>query len=119
MYKIIFNNKDYVIIPCASTFTERLIGLMGKENFKGLLFKQKYSNKISSTIHTFFMKENIDIIYVDKNNMITQTDTLKTWKIHIPKNNNTKYIIELPENSINRKNIKINTKIKVVKAYEG
>ena len=48
----------------------------------------------------------------------SQTTTIKPWKIFIPKENNTKYILELRENSINMKNIKINTKVKMVKVNE-
>lgn len=48
----------------------------------------------------------------------SQTTTLNPWNIFIPKENNTKYILELRENSINMKNIKINTKVKMVKVNE-
>ena len=114
MYKIIIN--DYNIeVECADTFKKRLFGLMGKKKFNGLLFKQKYSNRFLSSIHTSFMLVPIDLIYIDKNMRISQTTTLNPWNIFIPKDDNTKYILELPENSIIRKNIKINTKVKLVK----
>ena len=117
MYKITIN--DYNIeVECADTFQKRLFGLMGKKEFSGLLFKQKYSNKFLSSIHTSFMRVPIDLIYIDKNMRISQTTTLNPWKIFIPKENNTKYILELRENSINMKNIKINTKVKLVNVYE-
>ena len=117
MCKITINNYD-MEVECADTFKKRLFGLMGKKKFNGLLFKQKYSNRFCSSIHTSFMLVPIDLIYIDKNMRISQTTTLNPWKIFIPKEDNTKYIIELPENSISRKNIKINTKIKLVKVNE-
>ena len=40
---------------------------------------------------------------------------LNSLSLYLPKDDNTKYILELPENSIIRKNIKINTKVKLVK----
>ena len=46
----------------ANTLKKRLLGLMFKTNIQeGLVFKTK-------AIHTFFMKENIDVIITDKNN---------------------------------------------------
>ena len=80
-----------------------LLGLMGKREFNGLLFKQRHSNRFSSSIHTSFMKVPIDLIYVDCDMRISQVTTLKPWRIFIPDNDNSKYILELPENSINRK----------------
>ena len=117
MYTITIN--DYEIkVECADTFQKRLFGLMGKREFNGLLFKQRHSNRFSSSIHTSFMKVPIDLIYVDCDMRISQVTTLKPWRIFIPDNDNSKYILELPENCINRKNIKINTKVKIVESYE-
>lgn len=114
MYKITIN--DYNIeVECADTFKKRLFGLMGKKEFSGLLFKQKYSNKFLSSIHTSFMRVPIDLIYINKNMRITQTTTIKPWKIFIPKDDNTKYILELPENSIKNNDIKVNNTIKIKK----
>lgn len=46
----------------ASNFSKKLIGFMFKKNINfGLLF---YKTK---SIHTFFCKENLDIIFLDKN----------------------------------------------------
>ncbi|MBQ6218380.1 MAG: DUF192 domain-containing protein [Methanosphaera sp.] len=112
MYKIIIkdrDNKEYAIIEnldYASTFKKRLIGLMFKKEFNGLIFKQKKRHKILSSIHTSFMKTTIDILYINSNMEIQEITTLKPWKIYIPLKSNIKYIIELPENTIKRLNIK-------------
>lgn len=87
-----FNNVE---IKEAKTFKQRLFGLMFKKNIKhGLLFKN------CKSIHTFFMKEEIDVIATDKNDkIIKKYQKLKPWKILIaPKN--TKNIYELPKNTI-------------------
>ena len=62
--KLIYNNKEIEIIECKN-FLSR---------FKGFMFKKKINcallfNKCNS-IHTFFMKENIDVIMCDKDNTI-------------------------------------------------
>lgn len=64
MYTII-NDKKYNIITCDSFFS-RLIGLMFKrEKISHIYFFPK-----CSCIHTFFMKQNIDLCIIDKNNKI-------------------------------------------------
>ena len=103
--KIIVNNKEITLYE-ANTFYKKLIGLMFKRNIDyALLFKK------CNGIHTFFMKEEIDVILTDKdNNILYLYPSLKRWRILLPKKNvyNT---YELPKNSI--KNLTINTKIKI------
>ena len=75
----------------AKTFKNRFIGLMFKKNFKyGLLFKN------CRAIHTFFMKETINVIATDKDNEVVKIyNNVKPWRIIIaPKK--TKNIYELP-----------------------
>lgn len=97
--------SETIHIAYADTFKKRLLGLMGKSNFSGLLFKQKYRNRYASSIHTCFMRASIDVIYVDDNGRIRELITLSPWKLYIPKNGYIKYIIELPENSIEEYNL--------------
>ena len=79
----------------AKSFKDRLIGLMFKKNINyGLFFNNCRS------IHTFFMKEEIDIIATDKNDNIIKTyKCVNPWKILIaPKG--TKKIYELPKKTL-------------------
>lgn len=89
------NNKTYDII-IADTFFKRLNGLMGKANINyGMLFLK------CNSIHTFFMKENIDIVGLDENNeVIYKYENLDKNRI-IKINNNIKKtkVLELPANS--------------------
>ena len=87
-----YNN---VIIKEAKTFKERLLGLMFKNNIKeGLVFRNCRS------IHTFFMKEPIDIICTDNDDNIIKTyKNIKPNRILIaPKK--TKNIYELPKKTL-------------------
>lgn len=97
---------DKIKIYEAKTFKQRLFGLMFKKNIDyALLFKK------CNSIHTFFMKENIDIVMTDKNNkIIFIKKNMKKNRIILPKKNvyNT---YEFPANFI--KNIKINDILKV------
>ena len=96
--KIILNNQE-LNLDIANSFFKRLFGLMGKKNItKGMFFPKTRS------IHTFFMKENIDIIMIDKNNnIIYYQESVPKNKIIIKKK--AYHTIELPNNSINNINL--------------
>ena len=62
--KLVYKNKDIELIECKS-FYSRFMGFMGKKSIdNALLFNR------CNSIHTFFMKENIDVIMCDKNNVV-------------------------------------------------
>ena len=88
----------------ATNFKTRLFGLMGQKGIKeGILFPK------CNAIHTFFMKEPIDIIATDKNgNILHIWYNVKPWKIIMPKKN-VYYTYEFPINVIN---FKIGDKLK-------
>ena len=79
----------------AKKFKDRLFGLMFKKNIKhGLVFNNCRS------IHTFFMREEIDIVLTDEDdNIIKEYKCFKPWKILIgPKG--IKKIYELPKKTL-------------------
>ena len=92
--KIIINHDEFNL-DIANTFKKRLLGLMGKRNInKGLFFPKTRS------IHTFFMKEDIDIIMINKENKVVYyRKNLSKNKIIIKKK--AYHTIELPHNSLN------------------
>ena len=106
--KLIYNNKQ-IYMYNATTFKSRLIGFMFKKNInKAILFKKCRS------IHTFFMKSNIDVIMCNNNNeIIYYYKNLTPNKVILPKKN-VSYVIELP---INYFDIKLNTKI-IISSYD-
>ena len=90
--KLAYENKEINLTECKSFFT-RLKGFMFKKNIdNALLF-----NKCNS-IHTFFMKENIDVIMCDKdNNILYYYKDLGKNKVILPKKNVRK-VFETPSN---------------------
>ena len=62
--KLIFKNRELELKECR-TFSSRLLGFMFKKNINNALLFDK-----CDSIHTFFMKENIDVIMCDKDNTI-------------------------------------------------
>ena len=87
-------------IIVADTFKDKLLGLMNKTNIDyGLLIKN------CKSIHTYFMKEPIDVLLLDKDNRILFINrNVKKNKILIYHTKKESNILELPNNtSINLK----------------
>ena len=101
---LLINNKE-INIKYANTFLLRLCGLIGKKNINyGIFFPN------CNSIHTFFMKEEIDVLMLNKNYQVKYIyRNLKSNKIIYHKG--IKYVLELPKNTIG--NIKINDYIKI------
>ena len=102
--KLVINNKEISLINCTS-FYQRL---------KGFMFTKQANNALMflhcNSIHTFFMKMNIDVLMCDKNdNILFIYNNLKPNKIIFPKKNVYK-VIEIPTGIYN---INSNTKIKI------
>ncbi len=92
----------YLKIIVANTFKDKLIGLMGKKNINyGLLIKN------CKSIHTYFMKENIDVLLLDQENRILFINRdVKKNKVLIYHTKKKSNILELPSNS--SINLKVN-----------
>lgn len=97
--KIGKNEYDIVV---ANDFKTRLFGLMGKTDIEyGMLFPN------CNSVHTFFMKEEIDIVGLDINHeVIYKAESVtKNQIIRIKNEQNKTSVLELPKNA--SKNIKI------------
>lgn len=101
--KIVIDDKKEINLEIANTFLKKL---------KGLMFKKKINYCLrlkTNSIHTFFMKEPIDILMTDKNNKpIYIFKNIKKNKIIIKKN--VYYTYEFPNNFLEDKIKKIEIK---------
>lgn len=86
-------------IITAKTYMQKLTGLMGKKNINcGMFFPGV------SSIHTFFMKESIDVIGLNDAMIVTSIyENVKPNKILILKNAN--HTLELPKGESKRYHI--------------
>ena len=91
-------------IITAKTYMQKLTGLMGKKNINyGMFFPGV------SSIHTFFMKESIDVIGLNDAMIITSIyENVKPNKILILKN--ASHTLELPKGESKRYHIGQNVK---------
>lgn len=82
-------------IKIAKNFKDKLLGLIGQKNIDyGLLITN------CKSIHTYFMKENIDLVLLDEYNRILMINrNIKPNKIVIFHSKKRTNILELPNNS--------------------
>ena len=106
MMKLRYDNKDINLVECKSFYT-RFKGFMLEDKIdKALLFDK------CNSVHTFFMKKNIDIIMCDKDDTVLYIyNDVNKNKIIWPKKRVTK-VYELP---VNYFDYKLNTKFEVIK----
>ncbi|MBQ2654260.1 MAG: DUF192 domain-containing protein [Methanobrevibacter sp.] len=93
------NELINVKITCADNFLKRFKGLMGK---KDIDFAMIFSNLKDSSIHTSFMRLEIDVYFLDENGIVFEKVSLKPWKFYRPKKH-AKYILEAKKDSLNIK----------------
>ncbi|MDR0724198.1 MAG: DUF192 domain-containing protein [Endomicrobium sp.] len=93
--------KINIEIKTAKTFLSRFLGFMFKRNANyALLFKNCRS------VHTFFMRFNIDVVFLDKENKIVKVvKNVEPFRIVLPIKNSFS-ILEVPSNAVNFKNVK-------------
>lgn len=83
----------------ANSFFKRFKGLMMKKNID---FAMLFSNLKDSSIHTHFMRFDIDVYFLDKNKVIFEKATLKPWKFYKPKRQ-ANYILEAKKDCLKLK----------------
>ncbi|ART75880.1 hypothetical protein B4U37_07485 [Sutcliffiella horikoshii] len=98
-------------INIADTFTKRFIGLMFKRSIhnKGIMLSP------CNSVHMFFMRFPIDIIFVNGDGRILLSiKELKPWRVS-PIVKNSSHVIEMPCGSIERYNLYKGTSIVIPK----
>lgn len=74
----------------ARTFKDKLLGFMFKKPADYAILFEK-----CNSIHTCFMRFDLDVIFMDKNkNIIKEVKSLKPWRIAFCKN--AYYVLEIP-----------------------
>jgi len=96
MLSLCFDNEIcYENIRLADSFSSRLLGLMFRKStgeYSGLLLKN------CGSIHCFFMRFPIDVIYLDKEYRVLFRETVFPW--HIGRSvKGAAHVLELPQHS--------------------
>jgi hypothetical protein len=74
---------------------------------KEIDFALVFTNLKDSSIHTHFMRTEIDVYFLDENKIVFEKTSLKPWKFHRPKKQ-AKYILETKKDELK---IKIGDKL--------
>lgn len=114
LYKKISNKKISEVI-IANTFQKRLLGLMFRQKTEfPMLFEipQNIGSRMRSSIHSLFMRFDLKLVFIDKNNIVFEMADLKPWRLYVPKKE-AKYIIEFDKSKFENYNIKIGDKIEI------
>lgn len=90
------NLNQKIDIIYANTFFKRFKGLMLKKDIDYALI---FTNMKGSSIHTHFMRFEIDVYFLDENKVVFDKATLKPWKFYNPKKQ-AKYIIETKKDEL-------------------
>jgi len=117
LYKIIDSDKNpqelYQVcdeLRFASGFTDRLFGLVFKNIKKG----QGFAIRDCNSIHTFWMRYKIDIVFLDKNNEIIRAyESLKQFRM-TPIIKDACCVIEFPELTIKEFYLKTGDRLEFV-----
>ena len=89
-------------VKVANTFIARTLGLITK---KIIAESEVLVIKPCNSIHTFFMKFPIDVLFVDANDEIVALyENVKPWRI-LPIHFNSLYVVELKAGQISAKKI--------------
>ena len=102
LYNSTQNNLIADDVKIADNFISRTVGLISKKEIlepEGLLIKPCCS------IHTFFMRFDIDVLFVNrKNEVIALCENVKPWRI-LPIHPTSQYVVELSAGVISSKQI--------------
>ena len=100
---VLYNQTKKTIITKdikeAKSISDKLFGLLKKKNPRSLVFKTRFG------IHTFFLKDPIDVLVLNPQNKVVNQKTVQPNTIFIY---NPKYstVIELPKGTIKNSNTK-------------
>jgi len=114
-YENFKSNQVIATLKFANSYFSRLKGLMFKKKLDYVLvLKPSKSNfKLFSSIHTFFMRFTIDVVFLDKNKKVVEIAQISPWKFYIPKKS-VKYILEMKKGLIKKYQIAIGDKLNFI-----
>jgi hypothetical protein len=102
-------------IEVAETSAKRAKGLLGRDSLaagEGLLFKR------CSSLHTFFMRFAIDIVYIDKDGRVLKiAHSVPPFRVSIAPFR-AHYALELPAGSVAGSGTKVRDVLRFVEEYE-
>jgi uncharacterized membrane protein (UPF0127 family) len=91
------SNNITLEIEVADSFLKRFLGLMGRKSIEkneGLLFILDKPTKLDATIHMFFMRFDIAVIWLSEDQKVVDTAYAKRWHPSYMPKEKAKFFIE-------------------------
>ncbi|HVT01689.1 MAG TPA: DUF192 domain-containing protein [Patescibacteria group bacterium] len=91
-------------IKKANSLIDKSVGMISRDNSEGIIFKTRFG------IHTFFMRNPIDVIILDNKNIVKKIKTIYPWNVFFW---NPKFyqVIELPKDTISNTKTEVGDKL--------
>jgi uncharacterized membrane protein (UPF0127 family) len=112
--RIVNTARDHVVAACAEVARgpiRRGLGLMGRRGWSG---SDGLVLESCNSIHCFFMRMPIDVLYVDKHGQVVKAlPNLKPWRLG-PISWRTKCVLELPTGAIERSGTQVGDRLEIL-----
>lgn len=105
--KIKIKNQE-IEVKVYDTPWKKAIGQMFRIKAFNLIFP--FSSERIVSIHMFFVFTSLDVVWLNANKEVIDSQTLKPFSIYVPKNK-AKYVLEFPKGYINKYNFTKGNKI--------
>ncbi|AAL81174.1 hypothetical protein PFDSM3638_05275 [Pyrococcus furiosus DSM 3638] len=94
----------------ADNFIKRFLGLMFRKPRYVLIFVLPLETRINASVHGLFMREAIDVIFLNSNKEVVDLTVLKPWRFYVPKRP-AKYIVEGPRGIIEALSVEVGDRL--------
>lgn len=92
------NPKVHITAQVCDKFISKLMGLMfrkGINPYFGLLFKETSESRINTSIHMFFMRFDICVLWLNKDYIVIDKTLAKIWRPFYASKHPAQYTLEL------------------------
>lgn len=98
--KIINSNNPSVQITAhvCDKFITKLMGLMFRKEINpyfGLLFKESSESRVNTSIHMFFMRFDITVLWLNRDHIVVDKTMAKKWRPFYASKHPAQYTLEL------------------------
>lgn len=94
-------------LEIAGSFHARFRGLMGRKSFEGALLIVP-----AKSVHTFFMRFPIDVVFLDKDQHVVGVTSMRPWRLGIPRLK-AHAVVEAPAGAVSRWNIAVGDELEI------
>ena len=92
------NPKVLITAQVCDKFITKLMGLMFRKEINpdfGLLFKETSESRVNTSIHMFFMRFDISVLWLNKDYLVVDKTLAKKWRPFYAPKHPAQYTLEL------------------------